>query len=154
MRAQELMTRDPACCSPDDTLAHAARLMREHDCGAIPVCEHNSPEKVVGMITDRDMAVRALADGSGPQTPIRECMSRDVHTCGPDSTAAEVEDVMTRHQVRRVPIIDTDGRLLGIIAQADLALASDADGDVRPVDLAEVVEAVSRPERRQPRSSN
>ena len=56
MRAQELMTRDPACCSPDDTLADAARMMREHDCGAIPVCEHHSPEKVVGMITDRDMA--------------------------------------------------------------------------------------------------
>lgn len=145
MQAQELMTPGPACCSPDDTLEQAARLMREHDCGALPVCERSSPEKVVGMITDRDIAVRAVAEGNGPDTRIRECMSSDVHGCGPDASTDEVEEVMARHQVRRVPIIDSDGQLLGIIAQADLALA-DTD-EIDSEDIAEVIEAVSRPSR-------
>jgi CBS domain-containing protein len=145
MQAKDLMTTNPTCCSPDDTLETAARLMREHDCGSIPVCEHQSPEKVVGMITDRDIAVRAVAEGRGPDTPIRGCMSPKVHTCSPDSTAEEIEDVMSTHQVRRVPIIDTDGRLLGIIAQADLALSDDPRIAVH--ELAEVVQSVSRPER-------
>ena len=148
MQARELMTAEPACCTPDDTLEHAARLMRENDCGGIPVCETDNPGRVVGMVTDRDLAVRGLADGQGPDVTVRECMSSDVHSCAPDSSVEEVEETMTRHQVRRVPIIDADGKLLGIVAQADLALAE--DGDVSDEDVAEVVETISHPTKMTP----
>lgn len=148
MQARELMTADPACCTTDDTLEHAAKLMRENDCGAIPVCESENPGRVVGMVTDRDLAVRGLADGRGPDTDVRQCMSSDVHSCAPDSSVDEVEETMARHQIRRVPIIDADGKLLGIVAQADLALAS--NGDVSDEDVGEVVETISHPTKMTP----
>lgn len=143
MQAQELMTPEPACCTPDDTLEHAARLMRENDCGAIPVCESENPGRPVGMITDRDVTVRAVAEGQGPETPVRQCMSSDVHTCRAEAEIDEVEETMTHYQVRRVPIIDAEGKIIGIIAQADLALA--ADEEVEDRELAEVVETISQP---------
>lgn len=148
MQAQELMTTDPACCTPDDTLEHAARLMRENDCGAIPVCESENPGEVLGMVSDRDLAVRGLADGRGPENSVRECMTSEVHSCSPDSSIEEVEETMARHQVRRVPIIDADGKLLGIVAQADLALAS--NGDVSDEDVGKVVETISHPTKMTP----
>ena len=143
MRARDLMTPEPACCTPDDDLEHVARLMRENDCGAIPVCESTNPGEVLGMVTDRDLAVRGLADGLGPDARVRDCMTGAVHACSPESSLDEVEEVMARHGVRRVPIIDTDGNLLGIISQADLALAD--DGDVSDREVAEVVETISTP---------
>lgn len=148
MQAQELMTTDPACCTTDDNLEHAAKLMRENDCGAIPVCESENPGKVVGMVTDRDLAVRGLANGQGPEDTVRECMSSEVHSCAPDSSVEEVEETMARHQIRRVPIIDADGTLLGIVAQADLALAE--DGDVSDEKVGEVVETISHPKKMTP----
>jgi CBS domain-containing protein len=139
------MTSNPACCTPNDTLEHAARAMLDHDCGALPVCESRNPGKVLGMVTDRDLAVRGLARGKGSQASVADCMTSDVHSCRPDSPAEEIEETMARHQVRRVPIIDADGRLVGIISQADLALH--AGDDVTEEDVAHVIEAVSQPTR-------
>lgn len=144
MEARDLMTPDPACCAPDDTLERAARLMRENDCGALPVCESENPGEPVGMVTDRDLTVRGLADGRGPETPVRSCMTEDVHTRRADDPVRDVEETMARHRIRRVPIIDADGRLIGIIAQADLARAEER-GEVAPEEMVDVVEAVSTP---------
>jgi CBS domain-containing protein len=139
------MTPDPACCTPNDTLEQAARTMLEHDCGALLVCESGNTGKVLGVVTDRDLAVRGLARGKGAASSVADCMTSDVHACRPDSSAEEIEATMARHQVRRVPVIDADGRLVGIVAQADLALCEDPD--VSEEDVAHVIEAVSRPTR-------
>lgn len=148
MRARDLMTTEPACCTSDDTLETAARLMRENDCGGLPVCESTNPGEVIGMVTDRDLAVRGLADGHGPDSSVEGCMSSGVHSCSPDSTVDELEEVMTRNKVRRVPIIDADGNLLGIVAQADLAVAEDED--VSEEEVGEVVETISTPDEPEP----
>lgn len=139
MRTQEIMTRDPASCTPDDTAQRAAELMKENDCGAIPVVDGDS-RRLIGMVTDRDIAVRGVARGRGSDARVEELMSRDPQSCGPDDDVREVEKVMKEHQVRRVPIIDGDGSLVGIVAQADLALD---DGAVDDREVGEIVEQIS-----------
>src|SRR5262245_25424736 len=127
MRAQELMTPDPVCCTPDDPASKAAELMSQHDCGAIPVVEDEQSRHLCGMITDRDIAIRGVARGRSADAKVAELMTRDVESCSADADLKEVERVMTQRQVRRVPIIDADGQLIGIIAQADLADVSVQD---------------------------
>jgi CBS domain-containing protein len=120
VKARELMSAQPACCTPNDTVQEAARLMRECDCGCIPVVEDKESNRLVGVITDRDIACRCTAEGKGSNTPVREAMSRDPNSCGPDDDIGAVERIMAEDQVRRVPVIDDRGRCIGIIAQADL----------------------------------
>ncbi len=143
MRAQDIMTRDPACCTPGDSSRRAAELMRQHDCGAIPVVESEDSRRVVGMITDRDIAMRGVAEGRSADAPVDEVMTHEAECCSPDDDIAAVEGVMKDRQVRRVPIIDASGALVGIIAQADLAL-DDREDDR---EVARVVERVSEPRR-------
>ena len=143
MQAQELMTRDPACCTPDDPAQKAAELMSQHDCGAIPVVEDEQSRHLCGMITDRDIAVRGVARGRGADTRVSDLMTHDVECCSIDADVTEVERVMTERQVRRVPIIDADGELVGIIAQADLARSSDVDEE----EVGDVIERISKPGR-------
>jgi CBS domain-containing protein len=140
MRAQELMTPDPVCCCPDDPASKAAELMSQHDCGAIPVVEDEQSRHLCGMITDRDIAIRGVARGRSADAKVEELMTRDVESVSTDADVKEVERVMSQRQVRRVPIIDADGQLVGIIAQADLA-------DVSTEDVGRVVERVSEPGR-------
>ena len=146
MRAQEIMTRDPACCTPEDTAERAATLMRDHDCGAIPVVESNDSRSIVGVVTDRDIAVRAVAEGRGADVRVRDIMSADPDCCSEDDDVGDVERVMSSRKVRRVPIIDRDGQLVGIVAQADLALENSQN--VSDEDLHDVVERISEPDRR------
>src|SRR5262245_59797737 len=127
MQARELMTRDPACCTPEDSAQKAAELMSQHDCGAIPVVDDEQSRHLCGMITDRDIAVRGVARGRGAETKVGDLMTNDVESCAADADVREVERVMTRRQVRRVPIIDADGELVGIISQADLATSESVD---------------------------
>ena len=143
MQAQQLMTRDPVSCRPDDPARKAAELMSQHDCGAIPVVEESN--HVCGMITDRDIAVRGVARGRSPDAKVSELMTRDVECVAADADLKEVERVMSDRQVRRVPIIDADGQLIGIIAQADLARS---DGAVSDDEVGQVVERISEPGRR------
>jgi CBS domain-containing protein len=143
MRAREIMTAEPACCTPDSRAEDAARLMREHDCGAIPVVEDDGSRKLVGMVTDRDIAVRAVADGRGPDTSVRDIMTSSPKSCSPDDDVHDVEEVMKSAQVRRVPIIDASGQIVGVIAQADLARRLDNDEEV-----GELVEQISQPGQR------
>lgn len=150
MRAQEIMTRDPACVTPRDPARRAAELMEQHDCGAVPVIEDGDSRRVVGVVTDRDIAVRGVARGRGADTRVEEIMSRDPECCEADDDIQAVEAVMKERQVRRVPIIDANGSLVGIVAQADLALEDRAIDDR---EVGEVVERISEPNRRRTRSA-
>jgi CBS domain-containing protein len=136
------MTAQPACCTPDETIREAAQLMREHDCGCIPVVEDKESKRLVGVVTDRDIACRCTAEGKGPDTPVREAMSRNARSCGPNDDLKTVEKIMAEAQVRRVPVVDAQGCCVGMIAQADLALDHRAASDS---EVAKVVEQISVP---------
>ena len=142
MRIKDIMTPDPACCTPDTTAREAAGLMRERDCGAIPVVETRESRRPIGIVTDRDLAVRGLAEGHGPDTPVRELMSERPHAALADDEVETVRQVMMQQKVRRVPVTDAGGAIIGIVAQADLARHDEAVSDR---ELGKVVEAISEP---------
>lgn len=146
MKVAELMTSSPACCTPNDDVATVAQMMLESDCGCIPVVEERSSQRLVGVVTDRDLAIRCLAKGLGPDTKVSQVMSPDVQSCAPDADAKEVQRVMTDRQVRRVPVVDDAQALVGIVAQADLARAAKRDL-VSDKEVGRVLEQVSEPSR-------
>jgi len=118
--------------------------MRDNDCGAVPVVENGC---VVGIVTDRDLAVRALADGKSADAKVGDVITRDVCCCSADDDVREVEKIMADNQVRRVPIVDADGCCVGIISQADLARAALDGARVSEHEVAIVVEHISAPHR-------
>jgi CBS domain-containing protein len=140
VRVRDIMTPDPACCTPDTTAREAATLMREHDCGSIPVVESRQSKRLVGTVTDRDLAVRGVAEGKGPETAVRELMTEAPVTCGPDDEVEIVREVMVARLVRRVPVVDENGGLVGIVAQADIAREEGAASDQ---EVGRIVEAIS-----------
>lgn len=140
MKAKDIMTPSPTCCSPTDSLQQVAQMMRAEDCGALPVVENG---RVVGIVTDRDLTVRALADGKGPESTVEEVISRNPHCVHLDADAKEVEKIMTEHQVRRVPIVDNDGCCVGMVSQADFARA--AGETISDHEVAIIVERISEP---------
>ncbi len=142
MRVRDIMTPDPAWCTPDTSARETAVLMRDHDCGSIPVVESQQRKRLVGTVTDRDLAVRGLAAGKGPETPVRELLTASPVTCGPDDEVEIVREVMVARLVRRVPVVDTDGQLVGIVAQADIAREEGAASDQ---EVGRIVEAISEP---------
>jgi len=142
MKAREIMTKSPACCDPSDSIERAATLMAEHDCGCIPVTED---DRLIGVITDRDIAVRGVAQGKGPNTGVRTLMTSSPCTCTEDIEVKEVERLMAERQLRRIVVVDDAGHCVGIIAQADLALAAEHAGDVTDKEVARVVERISEP---------
>ena len=136
MKVEDVMTRDVAVASPDQSLQQAARLMCELDIGALPVADN---ERLVGMITDRDIAIRAVADGMGPQAKVGDVMTSDVKYCYCDQELAEVGDNMADIQLRRLPVLNRDKRLVGILALGDIATSSDNDC------AADALAGISRP---------
>jgi len=136
------MTPDPACCTPESTALDAATLMKENDCGSIPVVENLDKRRLVGTVTDRDLAIRGLANGRGPDTSVRDLMTYDPITSSPDDEVEIVREVMVSQQVRRVPVVDANGALVGIVAQADLARE---DGAASDQEVGRIVEAISDP---------
>lgn len=123
MQVNKLMTRDVRIAAPDQTLQQAARLMAELDTGVLPVGEN---DRLVGMITDRDIAIRAVARGLDANTPVRDVMSPDVKYVFDDQELDEVSVVMSDLQVRRLPVVDRNKRLVGILSLADLAISDRA----------------------------
>ena len=123
MQVSEAMTNDVRIASPNQTIRDAARLMAQIDAGALPVGEN---DRLVGMITDRDIAIRAVGAGKGPQTPIREIMSREVMYCFEDDDLDDVVANMADIKVRRLPVLDHDKRLIGILSLGDIALTDGA----------------------------
>lgn len=142
MKARDIMTENPACISPETTARQAARLMEEHDVGSLPVCESESSRQLVGVVTDRDLALRVVGRGASADVPVRGVMSVNVHTCRPDESLDEIEKAMARFQVRRIPIVDEDDRVIGMVSQADLARELRAVG---AKDLGKVLEKISEP---------
>ena len=122
MKVQEIMTSDPAFCTPDTPLQEVARLMVRCDCGEIPVVQDQSQKKVIGVVTDRDIVVRAVAQGKNPLTlNAAAVMSSPAITVTSDSDLDEVVKLMEERQIRRVPVVDRDGALRGIVSLADVA---------------------------------
>jgi CBS domain-containing protein len=143
MKAQDLMTTNPACCTPSSSVREAAQLMRDHDCGCIPVVEGDS-KRLLGVLTDRDVACRCVAEGKSPDTSVRDVMTSNPQCCHPEDDVAAVEQIMIEAQVRRVPVVDAKDCCVGMIAQADLALSDEAASDR---EVGRVVERISEPGR-------
>src|SRR5688572_23802737 len=116
MQVSELMTREVQTIAPDDTIQAAARIMAEIDAGVLPVAEG---EKLVGMITDRDIAIRAVAQGQGPDSRVSDVMSDEVLFCYEDDDTEDVLDNMAEQQIRRMPVVDREQQLVGIISIGD-----------------------------------
>jgi CBS domain-containing protein len=131
------MTREVRLARPDQTIREAASLMAQLDVGALPVEED---DRLVGMITDRDIAVRAVGQGRGPDTPIRDVMSRDVKYCFEDQSVDEVTRNMADIRVRRLPVVNRDKRLVGILSLGDLAIDASAQDEA-----GEALGGISRP---------
>ncbi len=115
---REAMTSSPTTVEPATTAQEAARLMQSKDVGSLPVVEG---DRLVGMITDRDLALRLVAEGKGGDTPVGELASKDVVTIDPQQELGEAARLMAEHQLRRLPVCEEDGKLVGILAQADVA---------------------------------
>ena len=123
MKAQDIMSKDPMCVTPDTPLVDAARMMKEENIGVVPVVESSENRRLVGVLTDRDIAIRAVAEGrDGSSTSVGHIMTSDVRTGSPTDSVDDVMELMGREQVRRIPIVDDRGTLVGIIAQADIVL--------------------------------
>jgi CBS domain-containing protein len=128
MKAHEIMSRNPTLVTPDTSLVDAARLMKDENIGVIPVVDSLDSRRLIGVVTDRDIAVRAVAEGrDGSTTSVGHIMTADVRTSGPDDSVNDVMALMGREQIRRVPIVDERGALVGIIAQADIVLEAKDD---------------------------
>jgi CBS domain-containing protein len=139
MKCSEVMTENPSCCLPGDTVFAAAQLMKSEDVGPIPIVNNKETKKLEGMVTDRDLALKVVAEGLDPKnTGIEEVMTTGIVTCGPDDNVDGATELMEQHQVRRIPIVDDSNRLVGIIAQADIATRMNV-----PQKTAEVVEQIS-----------
>ena len=146
MKTKEIMTRSPVCCSTGDSMKDVAQLMRDQDCGVVPIIDELS-QSVVGIVTDRDLAVRGLAFGKSPDTPVGQLMTPSPICCGEDDDVQAVERKMANNQIRRIPIVDSARRCVGIVSQADLARAVGNAGGERLTDreVAIVVEKISEP---------
>ena len=142
MRAKEIMTRNPRTVTPDAKLAEAARLMQSEDVGIIPVVDGGN-QNLVGVVTDRDIAIRVVAEGKDAGSmSVRDVMSTNVRTCREDDDVNDVMEVMGSEQVRRVPIVDERGSLVGIVAQADVVLEGKSDKKAE-----RTIEKISEPNR-------
>jgi CBS-domain-containing membrane protein len=125
-KCNEVMTKKPVCCLPDDLATEAAQLMKSKHVGSIPVIEDEQTRKVVGIVTDRDLTIRIVAEGlDAKSTKVESIMTRNVVTCGAEDDLQKAVDTMAKHQLRRIPVVDDDNKILGIIALADVAMHFD-----------------------------
>jgi CBS domain-containing protein len=133
------MTKDPACCTPDSTLQEVARMMRENDCGCIPVVNNRSEMKPVGTITDRDITIRTIADNHDPMNmKASDIMTKNIATVTPQMSLEECFDVMEDNEIRRVLVVDEQGKCCGIVAQADVVQSG-----VNPLRANKVIREIS-----------
>jgi CBS domain-containing protein len=139
MKISEVMTPNPRTVAPGDSLQAAARVMRDEDAGAVPVVEDG---RVTGVLTDRDIVIRAVADGDF-QAKVSDICSDDIVTCGPEMSTAEAAELMSEHQVRRIPVVDDDEKLVGIVSLGDLAVKEGRDSRMGET-LEQISEGVKR----------
>lgn len=140
MRCKEVMTVNPSCCVTTDTVHSAAQLMKSEDVGSIPILNDPETRRLEGIITDRDIVLKVVAKDRDPnKTQVGEVMTTEVATCRIDDDADKALQLMEEHQVRRIPIVNDNGQLAGIISQADVATRMK-----EPEKTAEVVKEISR----------
>jgi len=136
------MTPNPVCCVGGDSVVKAAQLMNSENVGSLPVVDTEQSKRLLGIVTDRDLTLKVLGENRDPQnTQVDEVMTYDPATCYPDDDLSKALDAMSEYQIRRVPVIDMEGRIVGIIAQADIALYSN-----NAEKTAAVIEEISKPE--------
>lgn len=145
VRASQIMTEDPETVTPDTKVADVAKKMRDLDVGIIPVVDNEENRRLQGVITDRDLTVRVLAEGKDGKMKVSDCMSTDLEAVNKNDTVRHILDVMKRERVRRLPVTDRDGRLVGIIAQADLVVDYAGLNRQRETEVEEAIERVSEP---------
>ena len=140
MTCAEVMTPSPTCCQPDHTVVDAAELMEREDVGLVPVVAANKT-KLIGVLTDRDIVLKVVAAGRDPaSTAVSEVMTTDPVSCLPQELVETVMELMATRQVRRIPIVDKDGSIVGIVSQADVATRI-----AKPEETGQVVQAISEP---------
>jgi CBS domain-containing protein len=139
-KCNEVMTKNPVCCLPNELVAKVAQLMKSKDIGPVPIIENEQTQKLVGIMTDRDLALKIVAEGrDAKSTKAEEVMTRKVVTCRGEDDVQKALDAMSEHQLRRIPVVDNNNRIVGIIAQADVATRVD-----QPAKTAEVVKDISQ----------
>jgi CBS domain-containing protein len=138
-KCSDVMTDNPVYALPDDTVDKVAQLMKKEDIGPVPVVDDEQNKRLVGIVTDRDLALKVVAEGRDPQTTkVEEVMTRKLITCRPDDDVESAMKAMAQYQLRRIPVVDDTNRLVGIISQADVATRVD-----EPEKTAEVVKEIS-----------
>jgi CBS domain-containing protein len=144
MKAKDIMTCDCSCCFPASTIKDAAELMMKGDFGCVPIVESAGRKKLSGVLTDRDITSRVVAKAKDPSTThVRDIMSRKVVSAKPDTSLTECCRLMAENRVRRLPIVDDEGILMGMVAQADVALHASA------TQVTKLLQAISAPSRHQ-----
>ena len=139
-KCNEVMTNNPVCCLSSDLATKAAELMKSNEIGSIPVIDNESTKKLVGIVTDRDLTLKILAGGlDAKSAKVDAVMTRKVITCRADDDLQKALAAMAEHQLRRIPIVDDDNKIVGIIAQADVATRVD-----QPQKTAEMVKEISQ----------
>jgi CBS domain-containing protein len=135
-KVHEVMTDRPRCVTPETTISEAAQLMKSDDIGSLPILDG---EQLAGVVTDRDIVIRAIAEGKDPRgMPVREVASRELVTVHADEDLSNALKLMASQQVRRLPVVDDDNRLVGIVAQADVAIEAKENA------VGEMVEEISK----------
>lgn len=138
MQVKEIMTANPACCTPDTSLQEVAKMMVDRDCGEIPVVESKDNLKPVGVVTDRDITCRTVAEGKNPlELTAGDCMSTSCVTVSQEASVEDCCKLMEESQIRRMPVVDESGCCCGMVAQADIATSAKSS------DIAKVVKEVS-----------
>ena len=136
---RDVMTKDPVFCQPGDSLTTVANIMKQKDVGSVPVVESGGSRRLVGIITDRDIVVKAIAEGRSPESAtVKDAMTPNPVSCREEDDVDHALKLMKERQVRRMPIVDSAGLLTGIIAQADVATRVNKDSKT-----GELVEAIS-----------
>ena len=143
MKVREVMSQNPACCTPTDSAQTVAGIMRDRNVGAVPVVADQQSHTLIGMITDRDFCCAVVADGLDPKkTTIEKFISMNPISCREGENIEKCERLMQDHQVRRIPVVDSDDKVIGIVSQADLALHD------RPERVSKTVAEISKADRR------
>jgi CBS domain-containing protein len=139
-KCNEVMTKNPVCCLPNDTVSKVAQLMKSKNIGPVPIIENEQTKKLIGIVTDRDLALKIVAEERDPKsTKAEEVMTRKVLTCRAEDDLQKALDAMSRHKLRRIPVVDNNNGIVGIIAQADVATRVD-----QPEKTAAVVKGISQ----------
>ena len=142
MRVKHVMTKDPTCCVGSDTADRAACIMRDEDTGIVPVIENEQSQKIVGVVTDRDLCMAVVAAARDPRTVhVDECMTTAVVACSPNDAIEKATELMRDNQVRRIPVVNEARELQGILSMADVV----ARGDIKMAQTHETLKQVSAP---------